>query len=958
MTLLFRTFVVLTLPLCLVPLAVGPAAAQPDAAEPSAAAQAAPTQKDKVAARRAAVAARRAAQKLRNVRNAVAAPTASAAPGPERAVAAPAATPAAVQAPTSEAPPPPPTRASRRRPSNSRRPSADEIVEVPGEKEFNSCRKLPGQRRIVKLNLKPETALNELVSWISSITCTQFLIPGTTVLSGKKVTIVSPKLITPSEAYRLFLAAIESVGLTVEPIGGFLRIVETNRARFTQLPFLKDGAPLPADKRYVTRFVRLAHIDAGTVTQAVLQRLKGEQGDIIPFGHDVLIITDQAVMVRKLLKVIDALDTPGDDGERMWMVRVKNTSVIEMAARLAEIFSVNYVGQGYTRGRKGAAKPAPKPATPPRSTKFKPPGERTLGDELMISKLIPVERSNHLIVVAKPVSFEWLKVMVERLDVPLEGGNDRVNIYYCKYANCDELAVTLGSVTGIPVAISAAGGRRGGRNASPRPTPARPSNQNQPDENMMFEGALRINYDRPTNSLVIVSSFKDYQVLRDIIEQLDQPRKQVFVEALIMEVLLDKSRELGAAYHAGAQVGTPGSDEKSLLIGGFRANQTLNPTSVIGGGALDGLAGTLLGPVLDQTVTGELFGTAFQVPSFGLFLQALQRNNDVNVLSNPYLIITNNEEGELSVGQNIPFPGAFLGGGAGAAGGLTSLIPSVSVQRQDVAMRLTLVPSVNEHDLIRMEVDQEISDIASTNFNGLGPSTTKRTARTTVVTRDQQTVLIGGLMSDRTSQTVQKIPILGDIPILGFFFRNRSTQRVKSNIIIALTPYVITEPEDLSFVVEKKMRERREFIERYTAFNPNNPLDDAEVDYSKKRGMLEVINKTITEMEDEESSIRRIRDRDAREQSEPIMLPADSRNKARAGGAAANEAARADEGPSAALIQPSNEPSEDGDGRSVANVSPLSESDKSPENAAPRGATATAALLPEPRGPSRSTSAP
>jgi general secretion pathway protein D len=185
---------------------------------------------------------------------------------------------------------------------------------------------------------------------------------------------------------------------------------------------------------------------------------------------------------------------------------------------------------------------------------------------------------------------------------------------------------------------------------------------------------------------------------------------------------------------------------------------------------------------------------------------------------------------------------------------------------------MKLLPSVNEHNLIRIDVDVEISDLLSSNFGGLGPATTKRTAKTPIICKDQQTVVIGGLISDRVSDTVEKVPILGDIPLLGFLFRNTTKQMLKSNIIIALTPYVITDADDLRRVAEKKMRERREFIERYSSAEDLAHFETG-IDYRRKRGMLEEINRAAKEIDDEEAALRRLRERDLLEESTPIELP-------------------------------------------------------------------------------------
>src|SRR3954454_11351296 len=294
------------------------------------------------------------------------------------------------------------------------------------------------------------------------------------------------------------------------------------------------------------------------------------------------------------------------------------------------------------------------------------------------------------------------------------------------------------------------------------------------------------------------------------------------------------------------------------------------------------LAG-VLGPVLtpDQARSlGTSSTTTVDIPSFGVLVKALQTNSDVDVLSNPHLLIMNNEEGEISVGARIPFPVSTLGLGAapGAAGagalgalgglGVGGLFPQV--QREKVALELKLTPHVNEHDIIRLEVDEKISEVAPGSSN-LGPSTSERTAKTIVVAKDQQTILIGGLMSDKTIDSVQKIPILGDIPILGFFFRNTTKHVVKTNLIIALTPYVVNDQSDLRRVLEKKMKERREFVERFGG--EERPNLEANIDYRRKRGMLEEINRAARDIEKEEAQMDAIRLKDAMDESGPVDLP-------------------------------------------------------------------------------------
>ncbi len=738
--------------------------------------------------------------------------------------------------------------------------------EVVGEKEFNSCKKFPANRRIVKLNMKPDTDLGDLISWISSITCKQFVLPGTIPANSKKVTIIAPQLITPEEAYRLFLSALDSVGLTVSPSGKFLRIIETPRAKTSPIP-MYDGSEVQQGEAYVTRLVRVENADVNEVAQ-VLGRLKGEQGDVIVFApQGALIITDTSANIARMMSIVRELDQSGT-GEKIWIVEIKNTAATEMAQKLGEIFQVAQLGG---KGRAPAA-------APPAPGNKQPPKVGDLTSEMMVSKIIPDERSNQLIVIANERAYARLLTLVRKLDVPLESGDGRIHVYYCENANCDELAQTLGAVTGVAVA-GAAGGRtrtRGGAApAAPPPTPGAAPGQGP---SFLFEGEVRINFDRPTNSLIVVSSLKDYQSLRRVIERLDSPRKQIFVEALILEVTLDKNRELGGSFH-GAIPWNPfnQSSGTGLGIGGFMPSKTLNPASLLGETMLAGVLGPVLSP--DQARSLGFGATStLDIPSFGVLVKALQSNNDVDVLSNPHLLIMNNEEGEISVGSRIPFPVSTIGLGGGIPGagganplaglGIGGLFPQV--QREKVALEMKLVPHVNEHDIIRLEVDEKISEVAPGASN-LGPSTSERTAKTIVVAKDQQTILIGGLMSDKVINSVQKIPLLGDIPIIGFFFRDTTRHVVKTNLIIALTPYVIADQTDLRRVLEKKMKERREFVERFGGEERPNP--EAQVDYRRKRGMLEEINRAAREVEEEDQAEQDIREKLESDHSGEIESP-------------------------------------------------------------------------------------
>jgi general secretion pathway protein D len=737
-----------------------------------------------------------------------------------------------------------------------------------GEKDFNTCKKFPPGKRIVKLNLKPDTELGDLIAWISSITCKQFLLPGTIPANSKKVTIVAPELITPEEAYRLFLVGLDSAGLTVEHTGKFERIVETAKIKtMGGVPLYGENADIANAESYQTRLVHVENVDPNEVAQ-VLGRIKSEQGDIVVFApQNALIITDLGSSINRMLKILREIDQPGA-GEKVWIISLKHTSASEMAQKLGEIFQVQ---QATKKG--GGAPPPPGGAKP------------KIGDltaEMIVSKVIPDERSNQLIVIATERSYARVKRMVEQLDKEISEQEGRIHVYYCENANCDELAQTLGAVTGVTVNISsggAAGRARGrGQAAAPAAAPAAGAAGAQSGiQNLLFEGEVRINFDRPTNSLIIVSSLKDYQAVRRVIERLDSPRKQVFVEAMILEVTLDKQRDLGVSFHGAKPFDIPGLDNQSLAVGGLNPAKTLFPAGALTETMLAGVLGPVLSPEEARNLGAGSTAT-LDIPSFGVLIKALQTNSDVDVLSNPHLLIMNNEDGEISVGSRVPFPVSTFGLGGGTAPGGAAPIPGFAgvssffpnVQREKVALELKLTPHVNEHDMVRLEVDEKISELAPGSSN-LGPSTSERTAKTIVVAKDQQTILIGGLMSDKIINTVTKVPLLGDIPILGFFFRNSTKKVVKTNLLIALTPYVISDMSDLRRVLEKKMKERREFVERFGG--QERPDFEAERSYRKKVGMLEEINKVAREVKTEEDELNAIRLRQQQDESGPVELP-------------------------------------------------------------------------------------
>src|SRR5437764_462518 len=425
-------------------------------------------------------------------------------------------------------------------------------------------------------------------------------------------------------------------------------------------------------------------------------------------------------------------------------------------------------------------------------------GEILQAQEKKPGKILADERTNKLIVIASEKSFAAVSDLLRQLDVPT--GDSAVHVYTLENAKAEDLAATLQSLSGS------------------KKTPA--------------AGEVKITADKNTNSLVVIAGQADWRNLVKLIERLDIARRQVFVEAVIMEVNLEDDTDFGASLHGGAlrssDVGVLGSEQGGLSsLGGVSSLSSLS-------GFLAGIQGP---PI---TVSGV------SIPSFGIVLPARQSSSDVNVISTPHVVITDNTEGEITVGQNVPFQAAYAP--SSSTTGTSTLVSSIgslyaAIQRQNVELKLHIKPQINQGDWVRLEVDEQTEEIASVDKT-LGPTNSKRSAKTTVVARDQETIVIGGLIQERTTRSVPKVPILGSLPTLGWLFRNESTKKQKTNLLLFLTPYIIRDQSDVRRIFERKMAEREEFVRR---FYRDDSGQRRFIDYDHKPGPLSRVRRGVEE---------------------------------------------------------------------------------------------------------------
>jgi general secretion pathway protein D len=715
-----------------------------------------------------------------------------------------------------------------------------DLPKVPGAAEFEGCLRIPPGRRF-KFDAPVEATIEQLTRIVSTYTCRQFLLPSNA--RTQKVTIITPETVTAAEAYRIYLSALNSMGLTVEPAGRLLKVIESNRARESAISTYNPEDRTPGDDRWVTKILRPANVTADDLAN-VLARLKSKDGDITVYApSNAVIITDAGSNLQRMEKIVEQLDV-ARGGQRIYILRVEHASASDVAQKLTEILQA---GSGDKARAAGVPPPAPgTTALAPGAIGYE--GTRAVtASDVSSAKVIADERTNMLIVVANEGAYDRLRALVRKLDVALEGGGGTIHVLYLENADAEALAGTLSSLGAGGAGVPRPGRSGGSPATSGGGAGGRPAGQSV----TLFEGDVRITADKPTNSLVVVSSTKDFLALRDVVKKLDLPRRQVFIEATILEVTTNNARSLGASYHAGSSFKVDGKD--SLAVFGVQHQDLrsllLQQKDFASFASLSGLLGGVFGPPVTEAT--QIFGQAgVTLPSFGVVLQALQFNNDVNVLSTPHIITTDNEEAEISVGQVLPIRAGNPVGGGGATG-LAAIAP---IQRIDVALKLKITPHVNDSDIVRLQIENEISNIASEDFNGNGPSTNKRTTKTVVVVKDQQPVVLSGIIQDTVRSKVSKVPLLGDIPILGYLFKYTVKSKEKVNLLIFLTPYVIREPSDLRAIYERKVRERREFIERFTSFRSSDP--EVAVDYRTKRGLLEEIHRQAALAEEEAAMVR------------------------------------------------------------------------------------------------------
>jgi general secretion pathway protein D len=552
-----------------------------------------------------------------------------------------------------------------------------------------------------------------------------------------KITVIAPESMNSASVYQVFLSVLSVNGFAAVPTGRVIKIVPDGNAKQDSIPL--DTSARPSGDEMITRVISINNSSAAELVP-VLRPLVPQGGHMaaVP-GANVLVVTDHAENVSRLEQVIARID--GADAEELEVVQLKSAWVGDVVDVLSSFSS-----GGGDAGKAAAAR---------------------AGGGTAISagrvKIVVDERTNRLILRGDTAARARLRKIIDTVDVPAEATSGSVHVVRLRHADAKKTAEILkGMVDGGGSSSSSSANKDGGATALLNPA----------------SGKIAIQADESLNALVVRADPTVMQQIRAVVAQLDVRRAQILIEAAIVEVGGTTGRDLGVQMASG--------NEDSGIIGvnfsgiGRSMNDivasALSPTT--SRGLADGV--TLAGGKRDSN--GDV--------SFGGVIQALASNANVNLLSTPSVMTLDNQEAKIIVGENVP----FITGSSSSTGDGTSN-PFTTIKREDVGIQLKVTPTLIDEENVKLVINQEVSSVkpSEDSIQSSDIITSKRSISTTVLAGNRQTIVLGGLIEDRVTETVKKVPLLGDIPVLGILFRAKSVSRGKQNLMVFLRPTVLAD---------------------------------------------------------------------------------------------------------------------------------------------------------------------
>jgi general secretion pathway protein D len=609
--------------------------------------------------------------------------------------------------------------------------------------------------------------LSQIIQAVSEVTGKNFIIDPRV---NAKVTMLSATPMSPAAFYEAFLAVLQVYGYVAVPAGKVIKIIPNTDAR--QLPSidLPNEVSSTSDE-IVTQIITMKNISAAQLVP-LLRPLIPQQGHLAayPTGN-MLIISDRASNVNRIMRIISRMDESGD--EPVEVIPLRNASATEL------VRTVNQLSQG--QAAEGAGTPV---------------------------KIVADERTNSILISGEKSLRLKIKALIVNLDTPTQSGGD-TQVRYLRYADAEKISDKLkGQATASAKA-------QGGPQAGAAPAASGGSSN--------VDASVTIWADVATNALIITAPPKIMKSLMAVIDKLDIRRAQVQVEALIVEVDVNKSSNLGVQWILYGQGSStvpaaitnfPGSGTGIVNLAaaalGAGTGSTVGTTTTTGttatGTGVTGAAGAV-----SALTTGATLAIGRYNPTsgtnFAAIVQALRSDGSSNIISTPSLITMNNEEAEVKVTQEIPLITGSYTNSQSSVAGTTS--PFETIQREEVGTILKVTPHINEGNSVQLKIEQEDSSPGAKLTDSADISTNKRSIKTTVLIEDGGIIVLGGLMSDTVTQSEDRVPVLGAIPLLGNLFKSRSGSRQKKNLLVFIRPKILRDADATESTSEGKYEEMR-----------------------------------------------------------------------------------------------------------------------------------------------------
>jgi general secretion pathway protein D len=601
---------------------------------------------------------------------------------------------------------------------------------------------------------KEPVTLNFVNAEIDAVARTLATLSGANVVVDPRVkgtiSLSSNLPVPPAQALRLFAAQLRTQGFALVESAGLYTVVPEAEAKL-QSSSVSAGALAASSGQIVTQIFTLNHENANNLVPVLRPLISPNNTINVNPGTNALVITDYSDNLQRLARIVAALDIANATGVEV--IRMQHGIASDVAPMVQRLID---------SGAAAAAAPA-----------------QGQTDSAFKTTVLADVRTNSLIVrAANPARVALVRGLVAQLDQPSASGasaaSGNIHVVYLKNADATKLATTLraamtaqgsNAVSGSVSTPPAASGVTATNTPGASTAPAQPSTGGQ------------IQADPATNALIITAPEPQYRQLRSVIDKLDQRRAQVFVESLIAEVSADKAAEFGVQWMSGTGTngGTVGVLGTNFAVGGT------NLFSLAAGAASGNYApSTGFNLAIGQQRNGAL--------ALGALARFLQTNGDANVLSTPNLLTLDNEEAKIVIGQNVPFvTGQYTANNSNAG----AVNPFQTIERKDVGLTLRVKPQISENGTVKMQIFQEVSSIDSKSSSTAGLITNKRSIESSVLVDDGSIVVLGGLLQDDTTNSQEKVPGLGDIPIFGNLFKAETRSRKKTNLMVFLRPVVV-----------------------------------------------------------------------------------------------------------------------------------------------------------------------